>query len=191
MKNNYFKTAIVLLITLIIGFFIGRSTSSTEKIEYVKGDVIIDTIYKEQLKPYSSIIPNLPNLPLKKDTIWLQGKPQSILSVDTAQIIKNYITENKYHQILFNNQTEGLFELDATVQYNELNQLSYKYTPMQKVTTIQKKRLLTPFVSGSLNSLGMAGAGGGIYYNNLGLELKYVVDIDLNKGFEIGLHYKF
>ena len=90
-----------------------------------------------------------------------------------------------------NNQTEGLFELDATIQFNKLNQLSYKYTPIQKTTTIQKKRLFTPFVSGSLNSLGMAGAGGGIYYHNLGFELKYVVDIYLNKGFEIGLHYKF
>ena len=140
MGNNYIKI-VILIIAIIIGFIIGRYTYSIENIKYVKGNVIIDTIYMEQLKPYSSIIPNLPNLPLKNDTIWLDSKPQSILSVDTAQIIKKYITENKYHQTLFNNQTDGLFELDATIQYNELRQLSYKYIPIYKITTIEKKRV--------------------------------------------------
>lgn len=190
MENNYFKTAIVLLITLIIGFFIGRSTSSIEKIEHVKADVIIDTIYKEQLKPYASIIPNLPNLPLKKDTVWLDGKPQSILSVDTAQIIKNYITENKYNQTLFNNQTEGLFELDATVQYNELRQLSYKYTPIQKITTIEKKRIFVPFGVVSYSTLNYVGVGGGVFVNDLGISLKYCTDLKI-KGYEVSLYYKF
>ena len=190
MENNYLKTALVLLITLLIGVFIGRLSNDKTKIEYIKGEMITDTIYREQLKPYASIVPDLPILPLKNDTVWIEGKPKPVLIVDTAKIIANYITENKYHQTLFNDQINGSFELDASVQYNELKQVSYKFTPIQKVVTIQKKRILVPFLSGSMNYFKQVGIGGGFYYHDLGLEAKYITDFKL-KGIEVGIHYKF
>jgi len=190
MKNNLLKSIIIVVAIFILGVLAGRWSNDKTKIEYVKGETIIDTIYRGQLKPYASIIPNLPILPLKNDTVWVEGKPTPIFIVDTAKIKENYIKENKYHQVLFDNQTDGLFELNTSVQYNEQKQVSYKFTPIKKVVTIKKTRVFVPFLSGSMNSFKQVGVGGGFFYHDLGLEAKYITDFKL-KGIEVGMHYKF
>jgi len=80
--------------------------------------------------------------------------------------------------------------IDAVVQYNEMQKLGYEFTPIIKKTTVEKRRILTPFVSASYNSFGQFGAGAGIYYYDVGISAKYVTDLKQN-GYEIGLDYKF
>ena len=79
--------------------------------------------------------------------------------------------------------------VDAQVQYNQLQKLGYTFTPVQKQITTERKKVFTPFLSVSANTLGYVGTGGGLYYNNLGFEAKYLTDFQ-KKGFELGPAYK-
>jgi hypothetical protein len=176
---------IVIAIVLIIGVLIGRWTNNKVKVEYVKGETVRDTIYSEKLVPYNVYIPPKPSLPLKPDTI----NNVVYLSVDTAQIIANYIKKNSYRKVMFDD-LNGKLIVDAVVQYNQLGRLAYEFTPIQKQTTITKKRTLVPFLSSSWNSFGVVGIGGGLYYNDVGLGAKYITDFS-HTGYEIGLNIKF
>jgi len=174
----------------IIGFFAGRRTLKPDiQIEYIQGETIHDTILKPV--PYLVEVPAKPILPLKPDTIRIPGGTEYIvMKVDTAKIIANYIQKNIYKETLFDNDTIGKFSFEAVVQYNEMQKFGYDFTPIQKQTTIIKKRVLTPFLSTSYNSFGYFGAGGGVYYHNLGMGLKYMTDFQ-KTGYEIGFSYKF
>jgi len=185
------KTNIILMVLIsIIGFFAGRWTLKPDiQIEYIQGETIYDTILKPV--PYLVEVPAKPILPLKPDTIRIPGGTEYIvMKVDTAKIIANYIQKNIYKETLFDNDTIGKFSFEAVVQYNEMQKFGYDFTPIQKQTTIIKKRVLTPFLSTSYNSFGYFGAGGGIYYHDLGVGLKYMTDFQ-KTGYEIGFSYKF
>jgi len=185
------KTNIILMVLIsIIGFFAGRWTLKPDiQIEYIQGETIHDTIPKPV--PYPVEVPAKPILPLKPDTIRIPGGTEYIvMKVDTAKIIANYIQKNIYKETLFDNDTIGKFSFEAVVQYNEMQKFGYDFTPIQKQTTIIKKRVLTPFLSTSYNSFGYFGAGGGIYYHDLGVGLKYMTDFQ-KTGYEIGFSYKF
>lgn len=193
-KINWKWLLVVAIAFLVIGFFAGRSNSDViTKTVNVPGKTIHDTVYADQITPINSEIPDSPNLPMKPETI--KVKHDSIvykkvyMTVDTAKIIQNYITKNSYRKQLFNNEN-GKLTVSADVQYNLLQKLSYDFTPMQKVTTVEKKRIFTPFLTGSYNSLGYWGAGGGIYYYDIGVSAKYVTDFK-QSGYEIGLNVKF
>jgi len=190
--NKYWKYIVVAFVLLAIGFLAGRWTIKTKvKIEYIKGETIRDTIYSEKLVPYKVVIPDKPVLIMKFDTIRIPGQPEYIvMKVDTAQIIAEYIKENSYRNTLFDNQTEGKLTVDAIVQYNKMQRLGYEFTPMQKQITIEKRRILTPFASGSYNSFGYFGIGGGLFYYDLGIGAKYITNFN-QSGYEIGLQYKF
>lgn len=190
--KKYRSQIIVGLLMLVIGFFVGRSMSEVkETVRYVKGDTIHDTIPTERLVPYEVLVPAAPLLPLVPDTFWKEGKPVYIsLKVDTSAIISDYIKENKYRTELFNNDTEGSCIVEADIQYNKLKHLSYDYTPIQKETTIEKKRAIVPFVSGSYSARGGIGVGGGLFYHNLGVEAMYCTDL-ANKWVDVGIKYKF
>lgn len=166
------------ILILIIVFFAGRWTVVEKvKTEYVKGDTIRDTLLVDN--PYNVYIPATPLLPLKPDTI----------SVDTAQIIANYIKRNSYRKVMFDD-LNGKLVVDAVVQYNQLGRLAYEFTPIQKQTTITKRNVLTTFLASSWNSFGTIGIGGGLYYHDVGFGAKYITDFTRN-GFEIGLNIKF
>ena len=184
MKTNL----VIAIVILIIGFLAGRLSICDSKTKYVKGDTIRDTLLVDN--PYEVEIPAKPVLPLKPDTIRIPGEKEIItLKVDTAQIIADYIKKNSYKKVMFDN-LDGKLIVSAVVQYNQLNRLSYDFTPIHKQTTITKKNILTPFLSSSYNSFGIIGAGGGVYYHNLGIEAKYITDFS-KKGYEVGIHYKF
>lgn len=183
------KTNIVIaIVILIIGFLAGRWSIGESKTEYVKGDTIRDTLLVDN--PYEVEIPAKPVLPMKPDTIRIPGHTEIVtMKVDTAQIIADYIKKNSYRKVMFDNM-DGKLIVDAVVQYNQLNRLSYEFKPIHKQTTITKKDILTPFLSGSYNSFGIIGVGGGIYYHDVGLVVKYITDFE-RRGYEVGLNYKF
>lgn len=178
------------VILIATGFIVGRlTTKSSEKIKYVNGKTIHDTIVKPA--PYLVEVPANPTLPIKFDTIRLPGDTEYVFQVvDTAQIIFDYIKKNSYREILFDNDTLGAMVVEIQVQYNELQKLGYAFTPIQKQVTIERKKVFTPFISASVSSFGIFEAGGGLYYNNTGFELKYMTDFNKN-GIELGMLIKF
>lgn len=190
MNKTNRKWALIGIILIALGFLAGRWTlKPIEKVEYVKGETVHDTIPKPV--PYLVDVPSTPVLPMVRDTIRIPGEKELIVQkVDTAKVISEYITKNSYKETLFDNDTLGTMIVDAQVQYNQLQKLGYTFTPVQKQITTEGKKVFTPFLSVSANTLGYMGAGGGLYYNNIGLEAKYLTDFQ-TKGFELGLHIKF
>lgn len=188
-KNWLFLLAGLLLLTA--GFLCGRWTTEPEtKIKYVKGQETHDTLYSEVLLPYNSKIPDNPILPTKPDTIKIPGNPEYItLKVDTAKIIENYVKENSYKNLLFDNN-DGKLIIESVVQYNAMKKLAYTFTPIQKEVTKIYNRVITPYLGVSYNTFGYYGVGGGIYYHDVGVGAKYMTDFN-NKGYEVSLNYKF
>jgi hypothetical protein len=189
--KKYWKIAVAILL-LAVGFFVGRQTSEVKTTtKLVPGKTVTDTLYSQQLSPYHSEIPDNPALPAKPDTVYLPGDsvPYAvILKTDTAKIIQNYITKNSYRKQLFDDDN-GKLIVSADVQYNLLQKLSYNFTPMQKVTTIEKKRVFTPFIVGSYSTNKWIGAGIGAYYYDIGVSAQYQTNFT-SKNYLFSLYYK-
>ena len=189
-KKNITIGTVLGLIILWIGFAWGRSTIKDNIIvEYVKGETIRDsTSYPV---PVKSEYPLNPELPLIRDTIQIPGETIVITQkVDTSKIIAEFITKNKYRETLFNADTVGTLIVEADVQYNKLQKLGYNFTPVQKNVSFQKEKMITPFVSTSVNSLGGFEIGGGFFYRDLGFDVRYLTTGG-QTGVGIGFHIKF
>ena len=116
--------------------------------------------------------------------------------VDTLESAKRTIldwnTTRKYAGTFFKDPKIGQFDWEATVQYNTLQHLTYKYMPVREQIKETRSPRWSPFLRASANSFGQIGAGGGIYYRNFGVDLSYVRDFELvRSGYEIGFSWKF
>ena len=126
-----------------IGFFWGRGVlEEKETVHYVKGETIRDTV--------TQLIP---------DTVYLAGelKYRYVYETDTiykdvpvidregsiAEKVRDWNRTREYDRLLFDNEF-GKLTIVLSVQYNELQKLSYFFTPMYKEITIIKKRVLYP-----------------------------------------------
>nr|WP_321523345.1 hypothetical protein [uncultured Macellibacteroides sp.] len=179
-KWNY----LIFSLCLLIGFYIGRKTVTTEVTAYIPQKPItghLEPIITSESKP------DTPNLPMR-DTVYLPGDPV-VQVVDTAKIIEEYQLLRKYSEMLFDNEY-GSLKLNSEVQYNKLQSLDYRFVPIQKVTTINKKKVFVPYVRGSYSTLGFFGVGGGTYYYDVGFDIQYQTDLT-RSGFEAGVSYKF
>lgn len=173
-----FSLLIVIIGSITVGFFIGRSTIDKETdIKYVKGETVRD--WFPILTPFKVSIPSDPIY--LRDTI--NGK------IDTVGIIADWITKRDYKQTLFDNNN-GKLDIDFSVQYNKPFNLGYSFTPIHKETNTYKAKVWQPFVSASYSTLNYVSVGGGFFYHDLGFELRYVTDFN-KKGVDIGLKYKF
>lgn len=192
LKSKIFSHSVCFLIGLVLGFFIGRSEIKPNvHVEYKPGKTVYDTIYSEKLVPYKVVIPSEPVLPLIPDTIKLPSGIEYItLKVDTNKIIANYVKENTYKMQLFNDE-HGKLIVDAKVQYNELKNMSYAFTPIEKEITTMKIQTFTPFISAGYNTLNYANIGCGIFYHNLGLEYNYNMNMQTRSYHQLEIKYKF
>lgn len=205
MNNKKTICIIIVLLLVSVAFYLGRLSINTDPvIEYVKGETIRDTVKIEKLVSYKEETPKDPSLPTKKDTIieyrdiFVEGKTKTVIdtffisSVDTSAIINNYIKKRFYNPVLFDDKEKGYLALDLSVQYNELKNLSYVFTPVHQRQTIIKKRVFIPFASGSYSTLNYVGLGGGVFYYDLGFEYQYQIGYNgLSNGHSFGLKYKF
>ena len=165
----------------------------------MKGETIRDTI----LVPYPvhSEIPKLPNLPIKRDTIYLDSLIFIVEKVDTAEIIKDYITQKTYEFNVFDSNTLGKFDVKQQIGYNKLLSFDYTFTPITKTITRIKEPLFTPYITGGYSTNKSLIMGGGIYYRNIGFEYNYNIkldktyynDIDISQSnyHTLKLNYKF
>lgn len=170
---------------LVIGFFFGRwSTVVKETVRYVEGKTIRDTITR--------FVP---------DTVYLAGelKYKYVYVPDTiykdvpvidreksiVETIKDWNKTRKYKKMLFDNES-GKLSVDLFVQYNELQCLSYTFTPTCKETTMVKKRVFEPFISTSFGANNTLSMGGGFFYYDVGFRVEYS-----SKGACLGVMYRF
>ena len=85
-----------------------------------------------------------------------------------------------------------ILDWEATVQYNTLQHLTYKYVPVREQIKETRSPRWSPFLRASANSFGQIGAGGGIYYRNFGVDVSYMRDFELTRsGYEVGFSWKF
>lgn len=184
------KMIIVFIVGLVVGFFIGRSTTKpVEVIKYEKGKTIHDTVPIPY--PVEVEVPKYIKLPMKKDTLYLDSVRFITEIVDTSAIIKDYIVERTYDLKVFDNMN-GKLDVTARVGYNKLSYFNYNFTPIQKHTTEIQEKVFTPFVSGNYHTYKAVGVGGGIFIKDLGFEYLYNVSLgDIPSYHTIGLKVKF
>lgn len=166
----------IAFISLIAGFILGRCTiTQKERVTYVQGKVIRDTINRP--KPYAVFV---------SDTV----KSPASLKVDTVWVVQDYSKQSLYRETLFKNDTLGECTVEAIVQYNALQRLSYTHTPVIKNVSILREKVYTPFASISVSTFGMFSVGAGMFYRNIGAELRYNTDFS-KSGVELGAYLKF
>lgn len=183
---------IIILVSLIIGFFAGRSRIDSEPIiKYIKGDTITDSI--PYPVPYDSIQIKYKYLPRITDTLYLDGDTVIVQGdIDTSAILADYLLKRLYKETLFDNDTIGSLNIETSVERNRLGSITYSFNPITKEITIPEKRLITPFIIGSYNTFNQFGIGGGLYINDVGVSLKYLNNTTMtNRGFEIGVFKSF
>jgi hypothetical protein len=186
MKKAFYSGVICLVVGLAVGFLGGRAFwNEKETVKYVRGEAVRGTV--GALEPVKIEIPNVQELPLRSDTVYMDKIRYIHSVVDTAAIILDYELKRSYVVPLFDNQY-GKLDVSMSTQYNRISDLSYNYIPIQKVIT--RERLWIPFLSASYSTLNYAAVGGGMFYRDWGVQLQYVTDWKRN-GFSVGLMRKF
>ena len=169
MKTKYI--IFILSILVVVAFFIGRATISTDPmVEYVKGEEITGSVPSWQLLPARETMPEFSFLPYR--LLIINGKEVQV--PDTAAIVADHQVKRDYDPILFDDDRLGKLQLFAGVQYNSLQSIDWKFTPVTKVITRTRKQVFQPFVSASWNSLNQIGVGGGMFYHNFGVEYQFM-----------------
>ena len=174
----------ITFIFTILAFIIGRaSVKQTDNVIYKKGNNIIGNA--PITLPVKEIAPTNPILPYKY--IFINETKTEV--VDTAKIINDYVAKRTYSLTLFDN-LHGKLDIAPTVQNNQLIDLPYIFTPMEK--TIYKKDKYTFFTTLSYNTFDIAGIGVGAFRNNVGLHYRYLWNARLHtNGHELGVNIKF
>lgn len=213
-EKQLILVAVMCLVSIVIGFFLGRGLVKNQKpkiiVKYEKGETIHDTIKKPV--PYNVLLPiDTAGIIQQcvKDGIYVELFPTKIITEyvevtkeDTSVIIKDWGTTRQYAETLFDIDTLGKCSITADVQYNRLKNLTYSYTPVVKTVTITETKVkkFSPFVGigAALNPWNnpmdpMAGINAGFFIKeNYGFQLQYNHAF-YNKNDFLGLNvlYKF
>lgn len=159
------------IIVGVIGYYLGKNSVKTETF-YEPTKTIHDTIVN--IKVDTAYLPSKVKYITKRDTVSVENVVHVIESVDTAAILKDWSLVREYkNKELFNNDTIGSMSIDAKVQYNQLQQVSYNYTPIRKVVKIDKHQGLQPFIGAGINSQIKPVINTGVFYNKYGVSYQY------------------
>lgn len=196
--TNWWKTAVIAVAAIALfalGFYLGRARDPEviikTEVKYVELPPIHDSIPKPV--PYKVIEPvdslniimeaKLSGLlaelfPEKKDTVY-------VTQADTAAVLKDWATERRYKETLFDSDTLGHFSFDAAVKYNRLASFDYTFVPVQKQTeTVTKTtRRFLPYLGGGITTNGsLTGQGGMFFHQDAGFAVQYQYDPKLRQG---------
>jgi hypothetical protein len=190
--NRGVKT-VVYIIALIAVFFIGlnwRTVEFRETTRYVQGETIRDSIIVPL--PYRVEIPKIVHLPMRPDTVFLENEIVIVERVDTAQIIREFISIHHYAFNVFDIETVGRLDVRQSIQYNRLRSFEYDFTPMMREITRYVRSRFDPFASVSANTFNTVGIGGGFFHRNIGVEYQFLRNHSINSsGHQISLKYRF
>ncbi|NDV81317.1 hypothetical protein [Bacteroides sp. 51] len=187
MKTKYI--ILVCSILVVIAFFVGQATVSTiPEIEYVKGEEIAGSVPTGQLVPVREVMPEFSFLPYR--LLIINGKETQV--TDTAVIIADYEKRREYSLTAFDDKEKGKLELYPTVQYNSLQSIDWKFTPVSKVITRIKKPVFQPFLSAGWSTLNYVSVGAGMFYHDFGVEYQYLKGYNgMSDGHMVGVKWKF
>ena len=178
------KNLTITITIALIAFLIGRAyVKQTNETVYTKGKTVSGNVHISL--PTREIQPIAPILPYKY--IFINNTRAEI--VDTAKIIRDYIAERTYSLTLFDN-LHGKLDINPTLQYNSLTSVPFTFTPIEK--TVYTTQKWTFFSTLSYNTFNIAGVGAGVFYNNKGLQYKYLWNTRLREnGHEFGVSFMF
>ncbi len=178
---------VIMVICLFIGFIAGRQTVSIKEKEatrYVEGKTIRDTITNWKSDTVYKLGEVCYKYQYRTDTVY-----KDVPVVDRDETIKATIEDwnlkREYNRMLFNNEN-GKLSISLAVQYNELQKLSYSFTPIQKQTVVRKERVFEPFVAASILGFDSFSVGGGFFYHNLGFRAEWA-----SGNLNFGVMYRF
>lgn len=207
--NNITIALIIILSVFAIGFFIGRATIQNEVIiEQKRGETVyggVDTAYVNRPVETKGEIKYLPYYLWRTDTVFVSDIEYVNIEPDTAKILEDFITKRDYSFNVFDDDTIGKLDVKQVVQYNKLQSFDYAFTPIITTKTVLQRKLFTPFIGASYNTIGLITFSGGVFINNLGVEYGYVYqmnnpyNINMNgygvpsnsTGHSFGIKYKF
>lgn len=176
MSNSTKKVLLSLIVVLIIfitGYNLGRKTflpQTVREVRWISGHIIRDTI--EKPVPYMVEVPSDPQY------IYIE-KPGEPLMIDTNAIIYDWMLKRQYEIMLINNDTIGMCKLYADVQYNQLQETRYEFTPITKIVdtetyTETAPKLFIPFIMAGFSSNMMSSVGGGLFIKDIGISYEYI-----------------
>lgn len=156
--------ASVILMIFLSGFYLGRKNTKviTKTVtEYIKGDVIVDSILYPV--PYKVIEP-IDTLHIIETCIengmyaeiWPKKVIKEYIEItkkDTVDIMADWAAKRIYHEVLFDSDTLGRCQIDAEVQYNRLRYFGYMFEPYTRtiIQTEYKTKFFSPFVGAGLS----------------------------------------
>ncbi len=165
-----------------------------EKTKYIKGETIKEVvpIHITDLRWYE--------LPSDTTQILEQAVAKGMLKrevdtifikQDTLNIMKDWASTRSYEKTLFDNDS-GRCDVSFDVQYNQLNNLQYSFTPIYRETIVQRTPLFSPFFG-----VGVQVTGKPLHnmYVSLGTYVReswgVQVTADTNKDLYLGITKKF
>lgn len=180
-KKNVWKIICICIIILglcIASFFWGRKTIYVKPHEpvYIKGD----TVKVEVSKPYAVYekIPadtldiisycvknekyvNLFPIKVKDSLIYIPT------SIDTLSIVKDWATERKYKEVVFDRDTLGYATVSIVVKYNRVQELEASVVPVIKEVELPTKiKKYSPFIGAGLTSMPAITVQGGLFFED-------------------------
>lgn len=205
--NKITMSILILVVVFFTGFITSRCTISTEVVSdttYIELPSKVDTIIKIEYK--DKIVPNeisIDSLGVA-EYLYKQGKldylKDTLLVVDTVEILKEFTNINNYKFNAFRSDTLGELNIDLDVQFNELSRFSYEYLPTQKVVnTTRTNRPSVEFMVGAglgvrseVNPILVGNFSAGVFIkSNYGIEYIYQRDYKKNNTHNLMFKYKF
>lgn len=183
MSTNQRNLVLLLLmgiLSLLLGLFVGTKLTkepevkTVTEVRYIKGDTIVDSVYVDRpvvVKPdtldflkaclEAGLVP--------KDTVQLTIR-------DTIMVLNDWASKKHYEQTLWSTDTTGTCTVAVDLQYNNLQNLSYQYTPVyrQTSTVVVKQRLFQPYVGAGIStSKDWLVSAGAIFHQHYGVMATY------------------
>jgi hypothetical protein len=165
---SYSLKVFLIIAALAAGFYLGRRSvvvKETIMVEYIEMPLMHVSI--DAPEPLRFTVPNLPLWLYFTDTVTRQQV------IDTAAILADWTLRREYGARLIDDTT-GTVDYTAIVQYNQLQNLSIDYQPIQRTVTITKviQQRFTPFVLMGGNTAGFGQVEGGVLFNRWGASVE-------------------
>lgn len=179
------KWIVTALIASIVGFLSGRmSKASKEVVKYVKLETVEGYVPSNMLNVKAEFKTNLSYLPLLFWRIQSVIENDTIFIPDTIKVFDDFKVKREYEFTAFDDNN-GRLDINSVIQYNRMQSFKYRFTPIQKQTTIYSQKRFEPFMGAGFSPLGI-NATGGFFYDNIGLQYSY-----FPKGHGLNLLVKF
>ncbi|MDR1676010.1 MAG: hypothetical protein LBR86_06045 [Tannerella sp.] len=183
---------ITVLLSLCLGGVIGyglamRRLTLKEEVHYVRGETV--TVAVELPAARAELLPDSLRRGLRLADMEIPPGTVFPDSADLRPTVYDWNLARHYTETLPDSQY-GKWTLDATVQYNRLQDLKATVVPVRKETVRYVTPAWQPYAMMQYSSLGGVGVGGGVFYKKTGYYIMYNTDFR-NRGVGAGVIVRF